>query len=364
MKHTIQDTIPAQFLSSVTTFDKPDAFRHNRNGAYVDISHGQVYQRVRTLCSALRAARVARGDRVAILSDNRIEWAVADLAILSLGAVTVPIYPTLIPSQIEYLLRDAEVRIVFVSSREQAKKIREIRSQLPLLEQIIAFDDDAAAPDVVALDAALSAVAGAVMSDTDYRATIAEVSPRDWASIIYTSGTTGEPKGTILSHGNFMTNVRQCLEAFDLSPSDTSLSFLPLSHVFERAPGFFVMMTAGVTIAYAESIEKVPDNLREVHPTVVCSVPRVYEKMYARILDTVAKGSPLRAKLFWWAVAVGRASLVPGHGRGLRMRLAHALVFKKLHARVGGRLRFFISGSAPLALEIAEFFWGAGIQIL
>ena len=365
MKSTFQETIPAQFVATVTAFDKADAFRHKKDGAWVDISHREVYDRVRALCSALRAAQVARGDRVAILSENRIEWAVADLAILSLGAVTVPIYPTLIASQIEYILRDAEVRLVFVSTKEQAQKVRDIRTRHPHL-RMIAFDADAAAPDTGTFDAAIAA-AGPAVSDADYRALIGEVHARDWASIIYTSGTTGEPKGTILSHGNFMANVRQCLEVFDLGPTDISLSFLPLSHVFERCPGFFTMMTAGVTIAYAESIERVPDNLREVRPTVVCSVPRVYEKMYARILDTVAMGSPLRKQLFWWAVRAGRASVAgpsPRGAHGIRMKLAHALVFKKLHARVGGRLRFFISGSAPLAREIAEFFWGAGIPIL
>jgi len=362
MKYTYQETIPAQFVASVESFDKPDAFRHKRDGVWVNISHREVYERVRAVCAALRAARVARGDRVAILAENRIEWAVTDLAILSMGAVTIPIYPTLIPAQIEYILRDAQARIVFVSTAEQAQKVRDIRARLPVLERIVAFEADAAADGVDTLEAVVAAAPP--LSDADYRALIGGVRSTDWASIIYTSGTTGEPKGTILSHGNFMANMQQCLEVFDLVPTDTSLSFLPLSHVFERCPGFFVMMTAGVTIAYAESIERVPDNLREVRPTVVCSVPRVYEKMYARILDTVAKGSPLRKQLFWWAVRVGRASLgKPGAG-GLRLRIAHALVFKKLHERVGGRLRFFISGSAPLAQEIAEFFWGAGIPIL
>lgn len=363
MKHTLQETIPAQFVATVAAFDKPDAFRHRKDGVWVDIPHREVYERVRALCTALRAAKVARGDRVAILSENRIEWAVADLAILSLGAVTVPVYPTLIASQTEYILRDAETRLVFVSTGGQARKVLDIRVRLPHLETIVAFDTDAAGEGVATLDAVIAG-AGPALTDADYRAMIAEVHARDWASIIYTSGTTGEPKGTILTHGNFMSNMRQCLEVFDLGPTDTSLSFLPLSHVFERCPGFFVMMTAGVTIAYAESIERVPDNLREVRPTVVCSVPRVYEKMYARILDTVAQGSPLRKRLFWWGVGVGRASLARGGAGGLQMRIAHALVFRKLHARVGGRLRFFISGGAPLAQEIAEFFWGAGIPIL
>lgn len=363
MAYTIQETVPAQFLAAVAAYDKPDAFRHKRDGAWRDISHRDVYQRVRTLCAALHGARAARGDRIAILSENRIEWAVTDLAVLSLGAVTVPVYPTLIPSQVEYILRDAEARIVFVSTREQAGKILGIRERLPHLERIVVFDDGAATDDVVSWEALLRQAADPMPEDA-YAAMVAELHARDWASIIYTSGTTGEPKGTILSHGNFMANVRQCLEVFDLNRNDTSLSFLPLSHVFERCPGFFVMMTAGVTIAYAESIERVPENLREVHPTVVCSVPRVYEKMYARVLDTVAQGSPLKKQLFWWAVRRGRAAARRGEDGGLTMRLANALVFKKLHQRVGGNLRFFISGSAPLATEIAEFFWGAGIPIL
>ncbi len=366
MKYKIHETVPAQFLASVETYDKPDAFRHKVNGTWMDIPHREVYERVRAVCSALRAAKVAHGDRIAILSENRIEWALADLAILSLGAVTVPVYPTLIPGQIEYLLRDSEARFVFVSTGDQAAKIRSIRARLPHLERVVAFDAAAAGADVEPLDT-LTSDAGAAISDAEYRDLIGRLQGHDWASIIYTSGTTGEPKGTILTHGNFMANVRQCLEVFDLGPTDTSLSFLPLSHVFERCPGFFVMMTAGVTIAYAESIEQVPRNLLEVRPTVVCSVPRIYEKMYARILDTVAQGSPLKKQLFWWAVRTGRAAAMRAEGvqgGGIGMRIAQALVFRKLRDRVGGRLRFFISGSAPLALEIAEFFWGAGIPIL
>ncbi|HEX5132548.1 MAG TPA: long-chain fatty acid--CoA ligase [Candidatus Krumholzibacteria bacterium] len=364
---TLHETIPAQFLAAIEAYDKPDAFRHKRDGAWADISHRDVYGRVCSVVSALQARKVARGDRVAILSENRIEWAVTDLAILSIGAVTVPIYPTLIATQIEYILRDAEVRVAFVSSRDQARKLQGLRARLPHLEQVIAFDDDAGGDGASTL-ATMLRDAPPALDDAAYRALVAQVHPRDWASIIYTSGTTGEPKGAVLSHKNFMTNVRQCLAVFDLGPADVSLSFLPLSHVFERGPGFYVMMTAGVTIAYAESIERVPDNLREVHPTVVCSVPRVYEKMYARTLDTVAKGAMWRRRLFAWGVGVGRAAVARaedgGEPGGLALAIARALVFKKLRERVGGRLRFFISGGAPLAREIAEFFWAAGIPIL
>jgi long-chain acyl-CoA synthetase len=366
MSVAIRDTVPAQFLESVRTYGKPDAFRHKRDGRYVDISHSDVFVGVRAAVSALQALKVARGDRVAIISENRIEWAVTDLAILSTGAVTVPIYPTLIPSQTEYIMRDAEVRVAFVSSREQAEKLAGIRSKLPHLEHVITFDADGG-DGTVSFDHTCRE-SGEPITESDYERLIGEVSGRDWASIIYTSGTTGEPKGTILSHGNVMTNVHQCLQVFELYPTDISLSFLPLSHVFERVPGFFVMMTAGVTIAYAESIERVPDNLGVVKPTVVCSVPRVYEKMYARTLDTVAKSAPWRRRLFAWGRNVGRAAVErsqrTGRIEGFQLRVARALVFKKLQQRVGGRLRFFISGGAPLSREIAEFFWAAGLPVL
>ncbi len=369
MAITVHDTIPRQFLASVESYHRQDAFRHKVAGAYRDVSHGEVYARVSALACALRGLGVAPRDRVALLSENRIEWAVADLAILSCGGVNVPLYATLPANQIEYMLRDSEACAVFVSSRAQLAKIAAIRGRLPSLQYVIAFDDDATDGDVRSLESVI-ADGRALAADTDLRAMIEAVSPSDWASIIYTSGTTGEPKGAILSHKNFMSNVRASLQVFKLDTSDVCLSFLPLSHVFERMAGFYTMMTAGVSIAYAESIESVPENMKEVSPTVVCSVPRVYEKMYARVLDTVAKSPPLRRRLFWWAIGVGRAHLAASLAGGAsgwlnaRYRVAHALVFKKLHERVGGRLRFFVSGGAPLAREIAEFFNGAGVRIM
>jgi long-chain acyl-CoA synthetase len=366
---TFHDTIPRQFLAAVEAFHKPDAFRYKRDGAWVDVSHPDVLARVHALALALRALKLAKNDRVAILSENRLEWAVADLATLSIGAVVVPVYPTLTPANIEYILRDADVRVVFVSTRAQAEKIRGLRARLPVVEHMVAFDADAAGNGTVSF-ADLVERGRPLAASSDYAALIAGVGPDDWASIIYTSGTTGEPKGAILTHRNFTANVRQCLAVIDLRPTDTCLSFLPLSHVFERTGGFYAMMTAGTTIAYAESLDTVADNLREVRPTVVCSVPRVYEKMYARILDTVDKGPTKKKQLFHWAARAGRA-YIAGRLEGrvgiavrVRHRVADALVLRKLRARVGGRLRYFISGSAPLARDIAEFFHGAGIPIL
>jgi long-chain acyl-CoA synthetase len=369
MATTIHETIPRQFLGSVETFHRPDAFRHKRNGVYRDVSHGEVYARVSALACALRALNIAKGGRVAILSENRLEWAVADLAILSCGAVTVPIYATLPPNQVEYMLRDSDARAIFVSTRAQSDKIHGLRGQLPELRHVIAFDDDANGDNVLRLESVV-ADGRALAAKTDFRAMVAGVDKNDWASIIYTSGTTGEPKGAILTHGNFMANVRQCLEVYRIGPDDVYLSFLPLSHVFERMAGFYTMMTAGVSIAYAESFETVPANLREIAPTIVCSVPRVYEKMYARVIDSVSKSPAPKRALFWWAVRVGGKHLeasYAGHvGPWLsaRYRMACSLVLKKIQARVGGRLRFFLSGSAPLAREIAEFFNSAGVRIM
>jgi len=366
---TFHGTIPRQFLASVEDYDKPAAFRFKRDGVWVDVSHREVLDRVHALACALRALPVAKADRVAIVSENRLEWAVTDLAALSAGAVVVPIYPTLMPAQTEYMLRDSEARVAFVSTSAQAAKVAEVRGRLPHLQHVFAFDAEAAGNGVSRFDE-LVAQGRAAAASGDYRAMIAGVGPDDWASIIYTSGTTGEPKGAILSHRNFTANVRQCLSVFDLGPTDTCLSFLPLSHVFERTGGYYVMLTAGATIAYAESIEAVADNLREVRPTVVCSVPRVYEKMYARILDTVHRGPLPKKVLFHWAARTGRRYISEKlTGRvdpvtRLALFFADRLVLRKLRDRVGGRLRFFISGAAPLAREIAEFFHGAGIPIL
>ncbi|HEU4928217.1 MAG TPA: AMP-binding protein, partial [Candidatus Krumholzibacteria bacterium] len=363
----VHDTIPRQFLASVEAYHRADAFRHKVDGAYRDVSHGEVYARVSALACALKNLGIGKRDRVALLSENRLEWAVADLAILSCGAVNVPLYATLPVNQIEYMLRDSDARAIFVSNAAQLAKITPIRGRLPELRHVIVFDAETQEKSTLSLESLISD--GRKLAATaDFRAMVMETEPSDWASIIYTSGTTGEPKGAILSHGNFMSNVRQSLLVFRLDTADTCLSFLPLSHVFERMAGFYSMMTAGVVIAYAESIESVPENLREISPTVVCSVPRVYEKMYSKILDTVAKSSPTRRALFWWGIGAGKAYMAAGENAGpwlrLKHRIAHALVFKKLHARVGGRLRFFLSGGAPLAREIAEFFNAAGVRIM
>jgi long-chain acyl-CoA synthetase len=365
----ISETIPLQFLNSVEKFDKKAAFHSKMDGRYVDVSHREVLDRVYRTALGLQALNLAKQDRVALLSENRLEWAIADLAILSASCITVPIFPTLPANQVEFALRNSQARAVFVSTGEQLEKVLSIRPGLPTLQTVISFDPELGADGAITFDALIER--GDMVSDKpSYKDMISTIGKYDWASIIYTSGTTGDPKGAILTHHNFMSNVRSCLAVLQLGPDDTCLSCLPLSHVFERTAGYYVMLTAGTTIAYAESFNTVAENLAEVAPTVVCCVPRFYEKMYARILEKIEQGSGMKQGIFRWAVKMGQKFVDEkrdGRVKFMTKRkqgLANSLVFNKLKARTGGRLRFFISGAAPLAREINEFFHAAGIPIL
>ena len=363
------DTIPSLFHQAVKTHNKADAFQHKRDGKYTNISHEQTFDSVDKASRGLSALNLAKGDRVALLSENRHEWAIADLAILSAGLISVPVYPSLPPKQIEYILKDSEPRAIFVSTTEQLEKIESIHANLPSLSHVITFDSAATAESAISLERLIE-IGTNSLDDQSFGDRIATIGKYDWASIIYTSGTTGDPKGTILNHRNFVSNVLGVLEVFELGPEDRCLSFLPLSHVFERTCGYYAMMHAGATIAYAESFDTIAQNLTEVAPTTMISVPRLYEKMYARILDRVTAGSPFKKAMFMWGIQVGKRYVrqtLENRLKGstkLQYRLADRLVFRKLKAITGGNLRFFASGGAPLAREIAEFFYAAGLPIL
>ncbi|MCZ6765578.1 MAG: long-chain fatty acid--CoA ligase, partial [bacterium] len=363
------ETIPALFLHAVRTHKRKDAFRYKKAGKYVDISHDQTLDLVDKASLGITALGLAKGDRIALLSENRFEWVVADLAILSAGCINVPVYPTLPSGHIEYILKDSEARTIFVSNAEQLEKIQAIRSNLPNLQHVIVLEAAGTSDDTISLDD-LIAKGAAQSGSPDYESRISTIGKYDWASILYTSGTTGSPKGVILNQWNFVSNVTAVLKVLSVGNTDSCLSFLPLSHVFERTGGYYAMMLGGASIAYAESIETVAQNLQEVHPTILVSVPRLYEKMYGRILDAVTAGSGLKKQLFFWAIGVGRIyvrqKLENRISPPVKMqyKLAMGLVLKKLKGRTGGRLRFFVSGGAPLAREIAEFFYAAGLPIL
>jgi long-chain acyl-CoA synthetase len=361
------------FYYSVDTYRKSEHLKVKRGGEWRAISSAEFLSAVEELSMGLRALGVEKGDRVAILCENRPEWAYADLATLTAGATDTPVYCTLTPPQVLYILNDSESKVAFVSSAVQAAKVAEVRGQARCLRHVIRMDE-APIEGTLSLEELRAKGRAALARDKDaVRRRAAEVKPDDLATLIYTSGTTGDPKGVMLTHANLVSNVLASGKAFNNSfgPYDTALSFLPLCHSFERTAGHNFMLYAGATIAYAESVEKVPENMLEVRPTVMCSVPRLYEKMYARINEKVAADPPLRRRIFAWAMGVGRRVFrhtVEGTPPGLLLRLQFALadklVFSKIKARTGGRLRVFISGGAPLAREIAEFFGAAGMVIL
>jgi long-chain acyl-CoA synthetase len=359
------------FYRSVDTYRKAEHLKHKRDGAWRAISSEEFRAAVEETAMGLRALGVSPGDKVAIISENRPEWAFADLAVLCAGAADATIYPTLTAAQVHYILDDSESKVAFVSNAVQAAKVAEVRARLPRLQHVVRFDP-APVAGTLSLDELRAKGREALAADRDaVRRQAAAVAPGDLATLIYTSGTTGDPKGVMLTHANLLHNVLAAARVFPMVDHEwTALSFLPLCHSFERTAGHNFMLHAGVTIAYAESVEKVPENMQEVRPWIMCSVPRLYEKMYARVNEKVAADPPLRQRIFRWAIGVGRkvfahtvARTEPGALLNLQFALADRLVFSKIKARTGGRLRLFISGGAPLAREIAEFFGAAGMLV-
>jgi long-chain acyl-CoA synthetase len=348
---------------------RPAAFRRKVEGRWVPITYAETTDRVRHISLGLRALGVQPGDRVALLSENRPEWAFADYACLAARAADVPIYPTLPAKQAEYILKDSGAVAIFCSNELQLGKVLEIRSALPALQHVIAFDAHAARDGARALAEVEELGRRQAAQDAAWRAEALAVKPDDVATIIYTSGTTGDPKGVMLTHNNIYSNVIAALQVMPIAVGDESLSMLPLSHIFERMVDY-TLFHSGVVINYAESFETVAANLQEVKPTIVLSVPRLYEKVYARVLENALAGSGLKRRIFFWAKGVGDAwathtlaGLPVPAGLAVQKKIADRLVFSKLQARTGGRIKFFVSGGAPLSAEIAKFFLGAGLPI-
>ena len=358
-------TLISMFEHSIQHYGDKPALAHKLKGdSYQDISYTELGESVAAFSKGLNTLGVVKNDRVAILSENRPEWAITDFGSLKTGALTVPMFSTLTAAQVSYILKDSGAKIICVSTEKQLEKVTAIRDELPGLEQTIIFDAiEGETPEGVIQFNAVCELAG---EDADHAA-----SEDDLATIIYTSGTTGNPKGVMLTHANFISNVEACKSLIDVSEADVLLSFLPLSHVFERLGGHYVPLFSGAKIAYAESTFTVAQNMREVAPTVMLSVPRLYETMHERILRAVQEGSSLKQKIFHWGVSVGSAvssaiqqGKKPSAILGLQKSIADKLVFAKLKEATGGRLRFFVSGGAALPQSIAEFFHAAGILIL
>lgn len=362
------DTLTKLYLAPIDRYRRGDAMLYEQGGKWHRLSHREVEQRVERLAAGLTSLGVSRGDRVAILSENRPEWTIADFAVLVVGAADVPIYATLPPNQIAYILRDAGARAIFVSNQEQLAKILQVRAELPDLEAVIVFDDPGDAQGVTRLEEVMAAGDGLIASGEfpGVRELAQRVERDDLATLIYTSGTTGNPKGVMLTHFNIASNVAatEQHEVFDLRPGMVALSFLPLSHSFERMVDYYYWY-CGVTIAYVDSVDKVAQGLVAVRPHIAAAAPRIFEKIYTRVMGATG----LRRQLVLWAKEVGEASVedrLAGRATGprnFRERLADRLVFSKLRERTGGRLQGFVSGSAPLAPDIARFFWAAGLPV-
>jgi long-chain acyl-CoA synthetase len=316
---------------------------------------------------------IQKGDRVAIIAENRPEWAISDLAIVSLGAIDVPIYPTMTAKQIEFIFKDARVKMAIVSNQFQLNKVMRVYPEVDTLEKIILIAEKGPIPepDTLSFSAVTELGKAHRKEQPDLLASsIASIRPDDLLTIIYTSGTTGNPKGVMLTHDNLVSNIKGAAELVDFGPSDIMLSFLPLSHSFERMAGYYTGMACGVTIAYAESVETVRDNMLEVRPTIITTVPRLFERIHSRVMKQIDASSPLKKKIFHWAIRVGRtyaeAKKQNRAGFGLRLRhgIADRLVYGKLRERTGGRMRFFVSGGAALGREFGEFFEAVGLTIL
>ncbi len=364
-------TLAELFLQATEREDRPACFLTKSSGRYQSVSSRQTLRQVAALAESLRRLGARRGSRVALLSENRLEWALADYAILGLGAVTVPLYPTLLEPDIEYILRDSGAEGIFVSTRAQLEKVMKVRASLPELRWVAAMEEgDFGDASVRPWKELVSAPAGSEPNaEALLREAASQIRPEDMASLLYTSGTTGQPKGVVLTHGNIASNVLACRGLLPMSESDLGMSFLPLAHIYERMFDFYYL-AASVTIAYAESLEKLPQNLLEARPTVMAVVPRVLEKIHAKVLEKVANASAPQKRLFDWAMGVGEEYVPYALERRpppLRLRLARAiadrLVFSKIRAQMGGRLRFLVSGSAPLAPDLARFFFAIGLPV-
>jgi long-chain acyl-CoA synthetase len=364
----VTETLPGALLNLARKDPDRPALRFKVQGHYLDISWRLMIREIRRYAAGLLAMDLKPGDRVAIMAPNSPRWIYADLGIMAAGGVTVPVYQTEGLENILHILRDSGTRILFLYSPLIARELIEHLDELPDLEHVILLDGRMEHPLFLEIEAFLNQARENHAKRVEKALLHGQGS--DIATIVYTSGTTGPPKGVILTHDNILASVRAAATAFDISPGDVCLSFLPLSHIFERVDGYYLMLFQRAIIAYAESIDTVPLNLTEVRPTVVIGVPRLFEKMFDRIMEQVLSGSWLKKQIFFGALKIGRTyadAIQTGEPLGTMaqgaLAVAKKAVFARLRERLGGRLRFFVSGGAPLMQNVAEFFLAAGIPI-
>ncbi|MFO7845917.1 MAG: long-chain fatty acid--CoA ligase [Balneolaceae bacterium] len=369
------ETLTELFQNVVAKYKNSDktafAYKPTADEPYTTITWSEVEQDVMAIASYLLDQNIQKGDRVAILSENRYEWAVVDLAIQMVGAINVSLYATLPPKQCAFILKDSESKLFFVSTGIQLKKAVEVFDECEDLTQIIAFDEpkvqEYIEKEYVKLfDTVCTAGTKAEpMQADELNNRVKSIVPEDVATLIYTSGTTGQPKGAMLTQRNIVSNVKAAHDAISIGDTDRCLSFLPLCHSFERTGGYYAMMAGGAEIYYAESVDTVARNMLEAHPTIVVSVPRLFEKIYNLVTKNVQEGSAIQQSVFNWALNVGEKHWKGKRGLvSVQKALADKLVFNKLKERTGGNIRFFVSGGAALPAEIGAFFMSAGLNIL
>ena len=372
MRSIPYQSIPEVIQNAALKYAELPAVSYKKDGSYVTLNYDRLYQRVLMAARGLRKAGLRPGGRVAILSENRTGWVIADLGTQAARGITVPIYATNTPEQVEYVINHSGAEIIFISNRLQYEKLLSIRDQIPGIRHVFSFERFLGKPELpVNTLYQLSEISHTLTSDEqrEIEVDIAQLRHDDLITIIYTSGTTGVPKGVMLTHANMLFDAHYGIAKLGgMQNRETLLSFLPLSHVLERTAGYHAALMNGCHIVFAESVEKVVENIVEVRPTMIVSVPRLFEKIYSRVYENVHLMNPLKRKMFHKAVEVGREYVYCKYVRqektgllGVKYRLADRLVFKKIRARFGGRLRMCLSGGAPLDKTINEFMWIIGI---
>src|SRR5208337_3479389 len=368
-------SVPDMLKKNADRFQKRPALKYRHEGKFITLTYEAFYERALMVARGLKKFGVKPGETVAILSENRADWVMADMGILSTGAVTVPIYPSNTPEQVQYVLNHSEARIIFVSSKVQYSKLLSIRESIPNLELAVSFDELLGEPELPLYTFNQLSEADRPLTEPEkeeFGAGIDSIKPDDTLTLIYTSGTTGVPKGVILTHFNILFDaLYTCKKTGVLSKNDSNISFLPLSHVLERTVGYYMPVMNGALMAFADSMDKVPENMLELKPTCAVSVPRLFEKIYSKIYENVRQMPPVKKKLFHWAVGVGREYveakyITKQRSRSLSFKhhLADRLVLKKVRDRFGGNMKLFCCGGAPLDKIINEFFWSIGLPIL
>ena len=362
-------TLPSRFLNAIDSRPNSRAQMARRNGVWESIASAELLRRIAGLSMALVELGVKPGDRVGLFAANRPEWHTADFAINGSGGVTVPIYFNESPDRLTYILKHSGARVIIVAGAEQLKKLLSCRAQVPELEQVIVADAGTDVPaECLRYETLIASAGGAEIAA--YRMRAAQVLPGQLCTVIYTSGTTGEPKGVMLTHNNLSSNVTDSCATFDFNPaSDVALSFLPLAHVYGRMLDYIYIFN-GVSVAYVEAVDLVPQALLEIHPTVIAAVPRFFEKIYSRLMEQGSKTTGIKRNLFDWAIDVARRAAPWRTGaKGVspilktQWALADKLVYKKVRTGTGGKLRMVFSGGAPLSKELGDFFWSVGIPI-